>query len=66
MANIFDGSPGFDGLQNCDDLVLSELGFTHGDLLTGTLSVCRKTSKSERVLLVGYLQGYRQDDFLIG
>lgn len=34
-ADIFDGASGFDGFQNGDDLVLSESGFSHGDLLEG-------------------------------
>ncbi len=32
-AHIFDGAPGFDRLQNGDDLVLGESDLAHSDLL---------------------------------
>lgn len=32
-VDILNGASGFYGLQNCDDLVLGESGFGHGDLL---------------------------------
>jgi hypothetical protein len=34
-ADILDGTSGFDGLENGNDLMFSESGFTHGDLLRG-------------------------------
>lgn len=34
-AHILDGTSDFDGLQNGDDLVFSESGFMHGDVLWG-------------------------------
>ncbi|EAA8525180.1 hypothetical protein EHT53_16415 [Salmonella enterica] len=35
MAYILGGTSGFDGLQYGDDLVFSESGFMHSDLLRG-------------------------------
>lgn len=34
-ADILDDTSGFDGLQNGNDLVFGELGFTDGDLVSG-------------------------------
>lgn len=34
-ADIFDGASGFDGLENGDDLVFGESGFTHVGHLSG-------------------------------
>jgi hypothetical protein len=38
-AEILNGTSGFNRLQNNDDRVLSESGFTHGDLLGNTTSM---------------------------
>lgn len=52
MADILNGTSGFDGLQDGNDLALGESGFTHDYLQ----SVCRKISKSEWFGLQGCLQ----------
>ena len=55
VANILDGSVGFDGLQDGDDLALSETGFAQG-----TISLVRglswKISSYERLSFLG--EGY--------
>jgi hypothetical protein len=38
-AEILNGTSGFNRLQNNDDRMLSESGFTHGDLLGNTTSM---------------------------
>ncbi len=38
-ADIFEGTPGFDGLQNGDNRVFGESGFAHGVLLRDIISM---------------------------
>lgn len=44
-ADIFDGPDCFDGFQYGDDLVFSESGFAHGDLLKGHIEYVGRSLK---------------------
>ncbi len=44
-ANIFDGPICFDGVQYEDDLMLSKMGFAHGDLFKGHILYAERSLK---------------------